>query len=68
MVAHEAFLNEDKSGPRAVAEYSTVLVAITRGRCYGVAEIRAVMEGVGFADVQQFETGGDRSAITAARP
>jgi len=68
VVAHEAFLNEDKSGPRAVAEYSTVLVAITQGRCYGVAEIRGVMEGVGFADVQQFETGGDRSAITATRP
>ena len=68
MVAHEAFLNEEKTGPRAVAEYSAVLVTITQGRCYGVAEIRDTMERVGFINVQQFETGGDRSAIIASKP
>ena len=68
VVAHETFLNEEKTGPRAAAEYSTVLVTITQGRCYGVAEIREMMERVGFADVQQFETGGDRSAIMAFKP
>ncbi len=67
LVAHEAFLNEEKTGPRAVAEYSTILVSITRGRCYGTGEIREYMERVGFVDVRHFETGGDRSAIVARK-
>ncbi len=68
LIAHEAFLNEDKTGPRAVAEYSTILVSITRGRCYGIGEIRQYMEQAGFVEVRHFETGGDRSAITARKP
>lgn len=68
LVAHEAFLNEEKSGPLAVAEYSAILVTITQGRCYGVGEIREVMERVGFVDVRSFETAGDRSVILAGKP
>jgi predicted O-methyltransferase YrrM len=68
LVAHEAFLNEDKSGPLPVAEYSTILVTITHGRCYGVAEIRALMAQAGFVEVDDFETAGDRSAIVAHKP
>ncbi len=68
LVAHEAFLNAEKTGPRAVAEYSTILVSITKGRCYGTGEIRDYMGRVGFVDVSHFETGGDRSAIMARKP
>ena len=68
LVAHEAFLNEEKSGPLPVAEYSTILVTITQGRCYGVGEIREMMERVGFERVQVVETAADRSAILAAKP
>lgn len=68
LVAHEAFLNEEKSGPLPVAEYSAILVTITQGRCYGSAEIRAIMERVGFGAVKTFDTAGDRSAITASKP
>ncbi|MFP6895908.1 MAG: methyltransferase [Roseibacillus sp.] len=68
LVAHEAFLNEEKDGPLAVAEYSTILVTITQGRCYGVGEIRGIMERMGFSAVQSFETAGDRSAIVATKP
>ncbi len=68
LVAHEAFLNEDKSGPLAVAEYSTILVTITEGRCYGLGEVREVMERVGFEEVGWFETAADRSAIVASKP
>jgi predicted O-methyltransferase YrrM len=68
LVAHEAFLNAEKSGPRPVAEYSTILVTITRGRCYGVGEIRMLLEKVGFESVRFIETAADRSAIVAGKP
>jgi hypothetical protein len=68
LVAHEAFLNADKSGPRPVAEYSAILVTITQGRCYGVGEIRELMNRVGFGEVLDFETAADRSAIVARKP
>lgn len=68
LVAHEAFLNEDKSGPLAVAEYSTILVTITQGRCYGCGEISGMMEEAGFEDVTHFDTAADRSAIVARKP
>jgi predicted O-methyltransferase YrrM len=68
LVAHEAFLDEDKAGPLPVAEYSTILVTITQGRCYGVQEIAEVMERVGFEGVRWFDTAADRSAIVASKP
>lgn len=67
LLAHEAFLNEDKDGPLPVAEYSAILVTITQGRCYGVGEIRELMEKIGFGDVHWQKTAGDRSVISACK-
>ena len=68
LVAHEAFLNEEKSGPLPVAEYSAILVTITQGRCYGTGEIRGLLQRVGFAGIRHFGTAADRSAIVAFKP
>lgn len=68
LVAHEAFLNAEKSGPLPVAEYSTILATITQGRCYGVGEIGDLLEAIGFREVTNFATAADRSAIVARRP
>lgn len=68
LLAHEAFLNEEKNGPLPVAEYSAILVTITQGRCYGVGEIREIMAGIGYTDIAWQETAGDRSVILARKP
>jgi predicted O-methyltransferase YrrM len=67
LVAHEAFLNAEKSGPLPVAEYSAILATITQGRCYGVGEIESLLSGVGFAQISVVETAADRSAIMARK-
>lgn len=67
LIVHEAFLNEDKTGPLPVAEYSTILMHSTQGRCYGTAEMRGFIEEAGFKDVQHFHTIADRSAFIAKR-
>src|SRR5205085_7767673 len=39
LLIHDAHLNETKSGPLHVAEYSTMLMHSTEGRCYGTGEM-----------------------------
>jgi hypothetical protein len=67
IVVHDAHLNEDKTGPLPVAAYSALLMHSTEGRCYGVSELRGLLEQSGFEDVRFVETAGDRSAVTASR-
>ena len=38
LVIHEAFLNDEKTGPLPVAEYSALLMNVTQGKCYTPAE------------------------------
>ena len=40
LIIHEAFINDDKSGPLPVAEYSALLMHSTRGKCYATTEYR----------------------------
>jgi acetylserotonin N-methyltransferase len=69
MVAiHDAHLNEEKTGPLPVAEYSVLLMCSTEGKCYSVGEIRAVLEETGFTDVRLDPTVAWRSVVTATRP
>jgi SAM-dependent methyltransferase len=68
LIIHDAHLNEDKSGPLHVAEYSVMLMHSTEGRCYSVAEIREYLTEAGFTDVQFTQTAVARSVITANRP
>ena len=68
LVIHDAHLNEDKSGPLHVAEYSTMLMHSTEGRCYGVGEMREFLTEAGFANVQFTPAAASRSVITAEKP
>jgi protein-L-isoaspartate O-methyltransferase len=68
IILHDAFLGEVGTGPRAVAEYSVLLMAFTAGRCYSVAEIRALLDNTGFVDVACRPTAVHRSLITAVKP
>jgi 3-hydroxy-5-methyl-1-naphthoate 3-O-methyltransferase len=68
LIIHDAHLNEDKSGPLHVAEYSVMLMHSTEGRCYSAAEIREYVSEAGFTNVQFIPTAAARSVITAVKP
>ncbi len=63
VIIHETFLNLDKTGPLAVAEYSCILAHSTQGRCYSVAEMSDLLVESGFQFQSFQETGGDRGVI-----
>lgn len=67
ILIHDAHLNADKSGPLPVAEYSTLLMNLSEGRCYGVSEIGSYLKNAGFADITFTPTVVDRSVITARK-
>jgi hypothetical protein len=67
LVIHDAFINEEKSGPLPVAEYSALLMNITQGKCYSVGEYREMLVRVGFIPGTFEPTIGDRGFMTATR-
>jgi hypothetical protein len=69
MVAiHDAHLNQKKTGPLLVAEYSVLLMYSTEGRCYSIAEIRDILDETGFEHTEVAQTAARRSLITARKP
>jgi len=68
IVVHDAHLNADKSGPLPVARYSALLMAIAEGRCYGTAEMSALLAEAGFTGFGFRETVADRSVVWAEKP
>ncbi len=67
LLVHEAFLNESKTGPLPVAEYSAILMHSTQGRCYGQGEIRSFMDVAGFDAVRYQDTTADRGVFVARK-
>jgi SAM-dependent methyltransferase len=67
LVIHDAHLNDQKTGPLEVAEYSVLLLHACEGRCYSVPEMRGWLEEAGFEDVRFTPTAAHRSAVTARR-
>ena len=67
LIIHDAHLNEDKSGPLHVAEYSTMLMHSTEGRCYGVAEMTEYLHAAGFTNVTFRPTAAARSVMQAEK-
>ncbi|QEF97705.1 Demethylspheroidene O-methyltransferase [Stieleria maiorica] len=67
VIIHEAFLDDDKTGPLAVAEYSVLLVNITQGKCYSPAEYGVILADHGFEVGPYHDTIADRGFITAIK-
>jgi SAM-dependent methyltransferase len=67
LVVHEAFLANGKDGPLAVAEYSSLLMHITQGRCYAPSEFRSASEGLPLAWQEFQPTIADRGWVAARR-
>ena len=68
LIIHDAHLNENKTGPLHVAEYSVMLMHSTEGRCYSLAEMIDYLGEAGFVNVKFTPTAAARSVITASKP
>jgi 3-hydroxy-5-methyl-1-naphthoate 3-O-methyltransferase len=67
IVVHDAHLDAGKTGPLPVAKYSALLMAVTEGKCYSIAEMDELLTGVGFRECRHAPTAADRSIITATK-
>jgi predicted O-methyltransferase YrrM len=68
LIVHDAHLNAEKTGPLPVAKYSALLMSVTEGKCYSIAEMESLLVDAGFRDFRFEETVADRSIITARKP
>jgi predicted O-methyltransferase YrrM len=68
LLIHDAFLNADKTGSIAVAEYSVLLMHASQGRCYATTEYEGMLRAAGFVDCRYMDTVADRGVMTACKP
>ncbi len=68
LLDHDTHINADKRGPLSVAEYSVLLMHSTPGKCWSTAELSEIADRVGFVDVTDRPTVGDRSVLCARKP
>ena len=61
VIIHDAFLNADKTGPLTIASYSVLLMHVTQGRCYSVAEMEAWLDEAGFETPAWFQARSDEA-------
>lgn len=67
LIIHDAFINADKNGPLPVAEYSTLLMHSTQGKCYSVGEYSEMLVEAGFEPGAYQGTAADRGFMTAVK-
>ena len=63
IILHDAHVNKSKTGPLSVAEYSVLLMVLSEGKCYSFAEMKDLLEEVGFHDVEYRPTILNRSIV-----
>jgi predicted O-methyltransferase YrrM len=68
VIVHDAFLNEDKTGPLHVAEYSVLLMHASEGRCYSIAEMEGYLSAAGFVACAYSPGAAARGVMTARKP
>lgn len=67
IILHEQLMNDNGAGPLTTASFSMLMLLGTRGRQYSLAELRAILEAAGFADVSARHSRGYYSLVTATR-
>jgi O-methyltransferase domain len=67
LIIHDAFIDDDKTGPLAVAEYSSLIMNITQGKCYSHREYATILSDLGYRVGQYQDTIGDRGFMTAVK-
>jgi acetylserotonin N-methyltransferase len=63
----DAHLNQFKTGPLSVAEYSCLLMHSTEGKCYSTKEIGDILMSAGFGQVEVTDVAADRTLITGKK-
>jgi hypothetical protein len=67
LAIHDAHINESKTGPVEVAEYSILLMLSTKGKCYSVGEMAELLKQAGFTGVRVKPAAAYRSVIIAQK-
>ena len=67
VVIHDAFINAEKTGPLHIAEYSALLMNITEGKCYSLAEMRTFLNELGLEWIAHKPTAVGRGYIVARK-
>lgn len=67
LVIHDAFINAEKTGPLAVAEYSALLMHSTQGKCYSTGEYSELLVACGFVPGPYTATTANRGLMTARK-
>jgi predicted O-methyltransferase YrrM len=67
LIIHDAFINADKTGPLPVAEYSSLLMHSTQGKCYSVQEYADLCSEAGFKPGAYQDTAADRGFMVATK-
>lgn len=67
LIIHDAFINADKTGPLPVAEYSSLLMHSTQGKCYSTQEYADLCIEAGFAPGAYEDTAADRGFMVARK-
>jgi acetylserotonin N-methyltransferase len=65
---HEMLIADDGSGPLAPASFSLMMLIGTRGRQFRFAELKGLLEGAGFVEVEARDTYGHYSLVSAKKP
>jgi acetylserotonin N-methyltransferase len=65
---HEMLIADDGSGPLPAAGFSVQMLVGTKGRQYSAAELRRLLEGAGFADIEVDAAYGYFSLVTGVKP
>ena len=63
----EILMDDDGAGPWHAAAFSLLMLIGTLGKQYSLPEFRAMLESVGFTDVQAVRTGGGYYSLVSAR-
>ncbi len=67
LIVHDAYINEEKTGPLPVAAYSALLMHSTEGKCYSTGEMKGFLDEAGFGDFHYQPTAADRGVVTATK-
>jgi hypothetical protein len=60
-------MDDDGCGPWQVAAFSLLMLLGTKGKQYSFIELKALLEGAGFTDVEACRTGGAYYSLVSAR-
>ncbi len=68
ILLHEMLLVDDGVGPVAAASFSVLMLLATQGQQFTAGELKAILEGAGFARVETTETHPYYSVVSGYKP